>query len=811
MLASERFTDEAALRLREAIAEAGGNEVFAAGRLDEAGLVAQVELAARGGAAAVPALAGFLDRGDVLIHNHPSGRLDPSDADLSVASRAGERGVGSYIVDNELTQVYVVAEPVRQRPLIALDEDQLAGALEAGGKLAAKLPGYEARDSQLALVRSITRAFNEGYVLAAEAGTGVGKSFAYLLPALAWAARNQERVVVSTATINLQRQLMDKDIPRVAAIFKKPLKAALVKGRGNYLCVNRLREALDEEGLFAGEDHPLRRLEAWSLETKTGDRADLSFWPEEGQWSRVCSEADECLNLRCPHRESCFVLLAKREAADADLLVANHHILFSDLAARKNGAGYEAAAVLPPFNAIVFDEAHAIESSATSFFSEELTKFDVLKQLGRLYRERRGRKFGLITRLQNIKNLPAEVLKGFPAASDAVRAAIEKLDFAALGVLSDAPNYRLTPGTADSWERAMDGPLSELERSIRALSELLKDALDAVPEESAEDQAVREAELALTRLSGLAGVCSRFRAWREAEGEVYWADKKRTAQGESFAELVITPLDIASLMDEAVFDPYRTVCCVSATLSVGGSFTFWKRRVGLDRSEQRALCEEYPSPFPFERNALLCAPSDAPDPSDPTWQAWLNEAVAELLRASRGRALVLFTSYATLRAAWEAVKPRLDELGIGAFRQGDDERSRLLKNFLDDTASVLFATDSFWEGVDAPGDTLKLVIMCKLPFRVPTDPVQMARAEAVEARGGNAFMDLSLPEAVIRFKQGFGRLIRHSEDSGAVVVLDARVLKKRYGSLFIQSLPRTKTCFAPMRELVKAVEDFLDA
>ena len=237
MRALDRFTEEAAEAFREAIREAEGNEVFAAGKLDDKGLIREILVAARGGRSSVPAVAGYLDRGDVLVHNHPTGFLSPSEADLGVASRVAENGVGSYIVDNDVREVYVVAEPVRARSLIALNEDQLAGVLENGGKLAARLAGYEARPSQLELVRSVARAFNEGTILAAEAGTGVGKSFAYLIPALAWAARNQERVTVSTATINLQRQLMDKDIPRVASIFKKSLKTVLVKGRGNYLCI----------------------------------------------------------------------------------------------------------------------------------------------------------------------------------------------------------------------------------------------------------------------------------------------------------------------------------------------------------------------------------------------------------------------------------------------------------------------------------------------------------------------------------------------------------------------------------------------
>lgn len=808
MLARERFTPDAAKDLRDAISDAGGNEVFVAGRLDERGMVSEVVVAARGGKASVPAISGFLNRGDVLIHNHPSGFLVPSDADMSVASRVGEQGVGSYIVDNEVREVYVVAEPVRAKAIVALNPEELAGVLDTGGKLASRLKDYEPRKSQLELVKAIARAMNEGSVLAAEAGTGVGKSFAYLIPALAWAARNKERVAVSTATINLQRQLMDKDIPLVASIFKKNLKAVLVKGRGNYLCQARLLEALDEEGLFAGSDHPLRKIADWAGTSTNGDRADLSFWPEDALWSRVCSEADDCLGLRCPYREKCFVLKVKRDAADSDLLVANHHILFSDLAARSSGAGYEATAVLPPFSIVILDEAHAVEASATSFFSAELARFAVYKQLSRLYRERRGRKFGVMVKLQNVKGLPAELFKRLPLAFDTLREAMAEADASALDLLGSNMNFRLTK-PSEAIGRTVLIPLGRLERSLLEVANILKSALEDMPDEAALEQAVQETELALKRLVELASLCSRFSRFEDDPESVYWLDRGRTAAGEAFVRFCITPVSIAELMNESVFEPFRSTICLSATLAVGGSFGFWKQRVGLNLSDVRSNCSLFPSPFPYETNAMLGTPTDAPPPEDPSWQGWINTAVFDLIAASGGRALVLFTSYQVLRACWEAVKPRLDELGLSAFRQGDDERTRLMDRFKTNIASVLFATDSFWEGVDAPGETLELVIITKLPFRVPTDPIQMARAEAVEKHGGNAFMNLSLPEAVIRFKQGFGRLIRHSDDRGAVVVLDARLLKKRYGQLFMDSLPPSLRSFGPLEELCRNIKSFI--
>jgi ATP-dependent DNA helicase DinG len=823
MDASERFTPEAAERLRGEIAENSGGEVFAACRIGEDGRVAEVLVVARGTKSSVPALAAYLERGDVIVHNHPSGTLRPSEADVGVSAEAGSAGVGSYIVNNAVDRMHVVAEPARRKPYARLDEDEISGVLEEDGKLSNLILGYEPRKSQIRLTRDVTSAFNDGGVLAAEAGTGVGKSFAYLVPAFAWAIKNEERVVVSTATINLQKQLVDKDIPVVQKLFKKKTKAVLVKGRGNYLCRTRLREAIDEEGIFAGNDSPLRTIEAWAGTTATGDRADLSFYPEEQLWSRVCSESDACLGLRCSDREGCFVLRARREAADAQIVVANHHLLFADLAARMNGAGYENTAVLPAFRALVLDEAHAVESSATAFFSAELTRFSVNKRLSRLTRRRGNRVFGLMPRLLELRGFPGAALEKLPDAIADARRAMEDLDNKAVRLFegpaqSAVPgrrterSYRLTDRTP-ALEDFLMMPMAALERRLIACAQLLSDALDTGlsdgPEELAQERAVYEARLYLRWLGETASFCAKFKDFGDSPETVFWMEKGKTGQGETFIRYSETPLDITGLMDEAVFTKFRAIVCTSATLSVGDSFDFWKGRVGLARSAAAVETAVYPSPFPFRTNALLAVDTGAPGPESPAYRAYIDSAVPRLLEASRGHALVLFTSYEAMKSAYDAAVPKMAELGITLLRQGEDERSKLMDAFKEDLTSVLFATDSFWEGVDAPGETLQLVVICKLPFRVPTDPVQLARSEAVEKRGGNAFMEISLPEAVIRLKQGFGRLIRHSEDRGAVVILDSRIATKRYGQLFIQSLPECRLLADGLDAISREVAKFL--
>ena len=378
MEAADRITYPAREMIRDAVSQAGGSEVMAVGHMNQQKNVVSLNIVARGDEVSVPALTPYMERGDVVIHNHPSGNLKPSKADLSIASRLGQDGIGFFIVDNDVENVYIVAEPFITEELKPLDPDKLADVLGPDGLLSQHIK-YESRESQIEMLRQVALAFNDETILAAEAGTGVGKSFAYLFPALAWAEQNCERIVLSTATINLQQQLMDKDIPLVRKVLGNKVKAVLVKGRGNYVCRRRLAEALEEDSLFRDEADELIRIGDWASESPTGSRTDVPFLPSDDVWNGICSESDGCMGIRCSSREQCFVLKARKEAASARLLVVNHHLLFSDLSLRLSGAGFENTAVLPPFNRIIFDEAHNIEKSATSLFFQGTVKI-YLKQ-----------------------------------------------------------------------------------------------------------------------------------------------------------------------------------------------------------------------------------------------------------------------------------------------------------------------------------------------------------------------------------------------------------------------------------------------
>jgi ATP-dependent DNA helicase DinG len=826
MVALKRFSPEAAARLREEIGEAGGNEVFALGFLDENRKITRIEVSARGNEDSVLALRGRFEDADVLIHNHPSGFLTPSDNDLVISSRAAQGGLGSFIVDNKVEEVYVVAEAARKRNRTKLDPRAITAALEEGGAIALRLPAYETRRSQLGLMELVIRGFNEDLLVAAEAGTGVGKSFAYLLPALSFGEANEERIVISTATITLQQQLFEKDIPLVAEALKTKVKTVLVKGRGNYLCRRRLEDALREGSLDEEENENLRTITLWAGTSRTGSRSDLSFMPPESLWSRLCSEADNCMGMRCPERERCFVLALRREAADARILVVNHHLLFADLAARREGAGYDGTVVLPPFNRVILDEAHTVEDAATSFFSREFSRISVYRQLGRLYRKRGIARSGLLLRVLALlpsdyraslsKSGDDEMTGGIPSPFEElltkIRDLTDELDQAALELCGGSGVFRLVPQKDRFLRASLLGHFVSLKKHIASLGMLAGDMLEHLPEAMEEEAPVWELKSVLRRLDAIGLVCTSFTEYAERPEEVMWIERRsgRGASGADWAAFTATPVDVAPGLRESLFEPCKTVVCVSATLTANRSFDYWSSRSGLALMKDREILSGvFPSPFPYESSVLLAVPRDAALPTEGGFGVFVDEAAAALAESSGGSALVLFTSYQALRSAWEEAKPRLEEQGIRVLKQGDDDRNRLLRTFLADEKSVLFATDSFWEGVDAPGDTLRLVILCRLPFKSPSDPVFEARCEAVEKAGGSAFMELSLPEAVMKFKQGFGRLMRRSTDRGVVAVLDGRLLRKRYGEIFLASLPETKTCFGDFKTIIRATEDFL--
>ena len=627
--------------------------------------------------------------------------------------------------------------------------------MRPGGTLSRLYPLYEERESQVAMLRLVCKSFNGDELCAAEAGTGVGKSLAYLLPAIAWALRNKERVVVSTNTINLQQQLMDKDIPLVKRILGEDPKVVLVKGRRNYLCLHRLNETLDELSLFEESDPEILAIREWARTTETGSRTDLSFFPSEESWSRVCSEADACLGLRCSHREGCFVLKARREASSAQVLVANHHLLFSDLAFRLAGSGFDDPAVLPPFRRVVFDEAHNIEKAATSFFSQSFSRFALQRFLGRLHRrvERgsgsgaqaasgRGRdRSGHLATLSRVLGESALTGKA-PRLVDDIREKAEELDRACLELMGEESAILLDAGNLPRLRRSRVGPaLAALAAVHTAFRGPLRRAFR---QGGGKGQAAGHPEhrsgTARCSLPGFResrSCATGFGSAESGRNDIFWLERikgrpvgtnARLRKKKTKRAFVITPLDIGPLMKEAVFEPIRTAVFTSATSDSGGRVLVLG---GEDRPRQGRGKGAASSDLPV---ALQLQGKCAPRRAHGCAAAGCAPATSRFSRASsRGpsdpaAAPASFSSpripcfgkpMRTCSPCWQA-------RGIRILKQGDDERSRLLDAFRAERSSVLFATDSFWEGVDAPGETLQMVILCRLPFRVPTEPVLKA-------------------------------------------------------------------------------------
>lgn len=811
---SRRFTQNVITQMRADIQEAEGNEVFWAGTINAQGIVISVKVGSRGNEDSVIVNQNTAREGHVLIHNHPSGIIEPSNADQNIAANATDTSLGFYIINNEVTDVYVVVEPIKPKVLIPLDLEKTAALISNGGTLSKQNEHFEERQSQIELLKNIAESFNKNRIGVFEAGTGVGKSYAYLIPSIMWSLENKERVVISTGTINLQQQLIEKDIPAAKKITGKEVKAVLLKGRQNYVCLRRLADAGNERDLFSEDTELFDKIADWTKTTETGSRSDLAFNPPDQLWSRINSESDACMGGRCPYRENCFVMKVRKDASDANIIVVNHHLLFADIESRMNGAGYDDTAVLPPYHRIIFDEAHGIEDSATSFFSETITRYKILKQVNLLFRMRHGSMSGLLQQI-SVLSSEGDVSAKAAASVNAIKDSLMCLDEAALESLDKDYTLRLYEATEIRFQPVL-AELKKLSENLAAFINIVRQVLNGIEEDDMDMPSVWETKTIVRRLEAANVLCKSFMEWSEKEDTVFWMQVKKLLPKNSgeetiyFVELTQTPLDIAPMMNTGVFEPISTVVCTSATLKTGVTFDFWMKRTGIKFAEPERISQgEFESPFPYMTNMIFGVTSDAPEPNDPNFQPWIEDAIPRLITAANGRTLVLFTSYDSLKNAYNSARVYLKNAPYTLLKQGDDDRFRLLENFKQDRTSVLFATESFWEGVDVPGDSLSQVIIVKLPFAVPNDPVFEARSEAVEKRGGSSFMELSVPHAVIKFRQGFGRLIRRSTDKGVIVVLDRRIVEKRYGKQFTTSVPMTRRMFNPLSDIVSAIEKFL--
>jgi len=832
------IAEKAVLTMREEIAETGGNEIFFLGRTDENGIVVEVEPLARGNRDAVAAIIIATSFGDVVLHNHPSGDLTPSQPDLEIASILGNQGVGFYIIDNAAERCYQAVRPFAHKTVEHLSFPEIEQFFAPGGILSSNLEGYEHRDEQTRMAFDVAEAFNRERVAVIEAGTGTGKSLAYLLPAVLWSVRNRERIVISTNTINLQEQLIKKDIPFLQQKGGLSFRAVLVKGRTNYLCLRKLKAIETEPSLFKeeGTAGELEALVEWSRKTGDGCRNDLSFIPRDEIWQEVCCEADQCGRVKCAHYGKCFFYTARREAAGADVLVVNHALLFADVALR-NETGYDSSAILPPFTRLIFDEGHHLEDTATSFFSSRTSRHGLLQILGRLQHPRKAQR-GILPQLSAkiSREVPEELDVQFielsalleerliprrVALADSVTQVLDSLGLALLAYLknekknSGERKLRLTAAVyADPFWRTAEEAVQRLVKELTEYVAIIQAFLKTC--EQLPDSVLVKLSGSLIDLRGirgrLEGVIQDLGVFTvRSDRACHWFEVSNGPKG-MMVRLCSSPIEVAQSIKSVVLDKFRTVVVTSATLAVGEKFDYLKKMTGIDLLDKQRVTELLlASPFDYERQTFIGIPDDLPEPTERSFTGFLEEYLLRGLITSEGRAFVLFTSYDLLSKVYASLREPLQKAGLTPMRQGEINRHMLLNRFRLERNAVLFGTDSFWEGVDVQGRALELVVITRLPFRVPTEPILAARAEAIIAEGGDPFMEYTVPQAVIKFKQGFGRLIRSRDDRGAVLIFDSRVLSKNYGRFFLDSLPKTRITRGEGSTVFKEMELFFRA
>ncbi|MCG6842112.1 ATP-dependent DNA helicase [Fusobacterium nucleatum] len=744
-------------------------------------------------------------KNEVVIRTTKPNQLYPSDMELELSEELyNRRNIAYSLLSSDLDDFYFVQDIDR----LFLEEVNIENYFSKDGILAKEIKGFEYRKEQEEMAHYIQDAINEDRKIIIEAGTGTGKTLAYLIPAIKWAVVNKKKVIIATNTINLQEQLLLKDIPLAKSIIKEDFSYVLVKGRSNYLCKRLFNElsigrSIDIEIFSMEAREQIECILKWGNKTKTGDKAELPFEVYPDVWELIQSTTELCLGKKCPYRKECFYMKTRMEKMEADILISNHHVFFADLNVRAETDFDSEYLILPRYDMVIFDEAHNIESVARSYFSVEVSKISFTRLLNRIYQKKNKRKkekSALIRVEDTIDEKDLEDSQQYVYFLNTL-----KEEISILQNIGDEYFDEIRKIYETNTEAPIRKSLNNFEMTKSRFLETLRDKKDIFQSKLADfltlmisfNNVIDEEKEKNPEVINFNNHLKMFKAYIDSfkfinsfedDNYIYWLDinSKRTN-----VLLTATPLNIAEKLSTVLFDNLDRLVFASATIVANGSFDYFKKSLGLDEED----CIEciIKSPFNYDEQMSVYIPTDIQDSEN--INAFVTDAskfILNILLKTGGKAFILFTSYTMLNQIYYSISKKLMNKGFEVFLHGDKPRSQLIKEFKEAENPILFGTTSFWEGVDVQGENLSNVIITKLPFLVPTDPVVSAISKKIEEDGGNSFTDFQLPEAIIKFKQGVGRLIRKKTDSGNIFILDNRILKKRYGSLFINALPSQK-------------------
>lgn len=744
-------------------------------------------------------------KNEVVIRTTKPNQLYPSDIELELSEELyTRRNIAYCLLSSDLDDFYFVQDIDR----IFLEEIDIENYFAKDGILAKEIKGFEYRQEQEEMAQYIQDAINEDRKIIVEAGTGTGKTLAYLIPSIKWAVTNKKKVIIATNTINLQEQLLLKDIPLAKSIIKDEFSYVLVKGRNNYVCKRLFNElalgkSIDIETFSMEAREQIEYILKWGNKTKTGDKAELSFEVYPDVWELVQSTTELCLGKKCPYRKECFYMKTRMEKMEADILISNHHVFFADLNVRAETDFDSEYLILPRYDMVIFDEAHNVESVARSYFSVEVSKISFTRLLNRIYQKKNKRKkekSALIRVEDTVDEKNLEDSEQYIYLLNTLKEEISILQnigdeyFDEIRKIYETNTEAPIKKSLNNFEMTKSRFLENLREKKDIFQSKLADFLNlmmsfnnVIDEEKDKNPEVINFNNHLKMFKAYIDSFKFINSF-EDDNYIYWLDinSKRTN-----VILTATPLNIAQKLSTVLFDNLDRLVFASATIVVNGNFDYFKKSLGLD--EEDCIEAIIKSPFDYDEQMSVYIPSDIQDSEN--INAFVSDAskfILNILLKTNGKAFILFTSYTMLNQIYYSISKKLKDKGFEVFLHGDKPRSQIIKEFKEAENPILFGTTSFWEGVDVQGENLSNVIITKLPFLVPTDPVVSAISKKIEEDGGNSFMDFQLPEAIIKFKQGVGRLIRKKTDSGNIFILDNRILKKRYGSLFINALPSQK-------------------